>query len=88
MPQHCTVSVYPRPPAVYLERYCFQDGNVTVRGLPCSQVPLGRRFSPVLTEEQHFSPERLVQQLAAKGAEVSAGSGTSPTSHAYSLSDI
>jgi len=34
------------------------------------KVPLGRKFRPVVTEDQHFSPERLVQDLRAKGCEV------------------
>ena len=34
------------------------------------QVPLGRRFGQILTEEQHFSPEKLIHQLHAKDLEV------------------
>ena len=36
------------------------------------QVPLGHRFRHVLSEEEHFSPQRMVQQLQAKGVTVRA----------------
>ncbi|EIE27392.1 hypothetical protein COCSUDRAFT_34803 [Coccomyxa subellipsoidea C-169] len=33
-------------------------------------VPLGHRFSRVLSDEEHFSPVKLMEQLHAKGVEV------------------
>ncbi len=41
------------------------------------QVPLGRKFRHVLTEDQHFSPEKLIQDMQAKGSEVRLGILTS-----------
>ena len=36
-----------------------------------TQVPLGQRFRQVLTDEEHFSPQVLVQHLKeAKGVQV------------------
>ncbi|BDA47945.1 mRNA-capping enzyme [Coccomyxa sp. Obi] len=34
------------------------------------KVPLGRRFAQVLTDEEHFSPAKLVEQLQSKKTEV------------------
>ena len=45
-------------------------------GLRCAwQVPLGHRFRHVLSEEEHFSPQKMVEQLRAKGVTVRATCG-------------
>ena len=51
-------------------KYNVTSGKHNFKAASNIQVPLGRRFGGVLTEQQHFSPQKLIQQLRAKGLEV------------------